>query len=167
VRKAVYTQEDIVKAGLELVRRGGLRALSARRVAEVLGASTAPVYSNFATMEELANAIKRAAVQELLTLTHQPHADDGFLNMGVGILKFVWDWPELYAALFLEPAREYDPGVDLMGILVVAAVPAVPLIPGILARNSMRTARSVTFLARASSADTVSTTMHSSCARGA
>jgi AcrR family transcriptional regulator len=114
LRKTVYTKDDVVAAGLTLVRRGGLKALSARRVAETLGASTAPVYSNFATMEELADAVKRAAVLELLALTRQHHVEDEFLNMGVGILKFVWDWPELYAALFLEPAREYDPGVDLM-----------------------------------------------------
>ena len=114
MRKVVYTKEDVVAAGLALVRRRGLTQLTARGVAEELGSSTAPVYSNFATMEALAEAVKRAAVRELLGLMRRGHSGDAFLDMGVGVLAFVWEWPRLYAALFLAPAAGYDPGLDLM-----------------------------------------------------
>lgn len=118
--KVVYTKEDVVAAGITLVRRSGMTQLTARGVAEVLGSSTAPVYSNFATMEELAEAVQRAAVRELLGLMRRGHTGDAFLDMGVGVLTFVWEWPRLYAALFLAPAAGYDPGLDLMDELTAA-----------------------------------------------
>ena len=114
-----------------MVRRDGLDQLSARRVANELGASTAPVYSNFATMAELAVAAKQAAVRELLALTRRDHTGNAFLNMGVGVLTFAWAWPRLYADLFLAPAADYDPGPDLMEELVgvMAELPELEPLP--------------------------------------
>ena len=120
VRKAVFSQDDVVAAGLGLVRREGLEQLTARAVALELGASTAPVYSNFATMGELAEAVKRSAVRELLGLMRRRYSGDAFLDLGIGVLTFVWDWPRLYAALFLAPPEGYDPGADLMTELTAA-----------------------------------------------
>ncbi|MBE0567448.1 MAG: TetR family transcriptional regulator [Krumholzibacteria bacterium] len=125
MRKPVFSKDDVVMAGLAVARRDGLEQLSARRVAEQLGASTAPVYSNFATMAALAEAVKRAAVRELVALTRQEHTDHRFLNMGVGVLKFVWAWPQLYADLFLAPPQGYDPGLDLLEELT-ATMAALP-----------------------------------------
>ena len=65
MRKTVFTREDVIAAGLKVMARDGLSQLSARRVADELNSSTAPVYSNFASMEELADAVKREAVAEL------------------------------------------------------------------------------------------------------
>ncbi len=114
-----------------MVRRDGLDQLSARKVAEGLGASTAPVYSNFATMEALAVAVKQAAVAELVAMTRRDHTGDAFLDMGVGVLKFVWAWPRLYAALFLVPPTDYDPGGDLMDKLTMtmAELPELEPLP--------------------------------------
>jgi len=129
LRKPVYTKEDVVAAGLEVLRREGLAQLSARKVAEQLGASTAPVYSNFATMDDLAVAVKQAAVAELVAMTRMDHTGDAFLNMGVGVLKFVWDWPRLYRALFLAAPSGYDPGGDLMDELTLATARLPELAP--------------------------------------
>ncbi|MFO7610086.1 MAG: hypothetical protein R6X35_12995 [Candidatus Krumholzibacteriia bacterium] len=131
MRKPVFSQEDVIAAGLAVVRADGLAQLSARRVAEQLGASTAPVYSNFATMDALADAVKRAAVRELVAMTRRQRTGNRFLDMGVGVLGFVWEWPRLYAALFLAPPEGYDPGVDLMDELTrtMAALPELEPLP--------------------------------------
>lgn len=120
LRKTLFNKEDVIVAGLGLVRREGLEQLTARAVAEELGASTAPVYSNFATMGQLAEAVKRSAVRELLGLMRSSNSGDAFLDLGLGVLTFVWDWPRLYAALFLAPPEGYDPGADLMTELTAA-----------------------------------------------
>lgn len=129
--KNVFAREDVVAAGLAVVARGGMSLLSARQVADEMGASTAPVYSNFANMDELADAVRKEGVSRLLTATRTEHTDNRFLNIGVGVLKFVWDHPALYSALFLEPSDRYDPGPAFMEALVeaMAEVPELDPLP--------------------------------------
>lgn len=129
MRKRVFTQQDVIDAGLAVVRSEGLEQLSARRVAERLGASTRPVYSNFPTMDALADAVKQAAVRELLATTRVERTGNAFLDIGLGVLTFVWDWPQLYAALFLAPATGYDPGMDLLDELIHATAEIPELAP--------------------------------------
>ena len=55
--KIKVTKEDIVAAALDIVRRSGAEAINARTVAAALQCSTQPVFSNFATMEDLRLAV--------------------------------------------------------------------------------------------------------------
>jgi len=114
VRKTVFNREDVVKAGLAVMDREGVKNLSARRVAEEMGASTAPVYSNFANMDDLIKAVKQAAVSLLLDLTLRKHTENAFLNMGVGVLEFARQHPLLYGALFLQTNDECEAGPGVM-----------------------------------------------------
>lgn len=125
VRKPVFSREEIIEAGLAVVSAEGLAQLSARHVAEELGASTAPVYSNFSNMEDLETAVKKCAVELLWEHTQVNSTDDAFLNIGIGVLNFAWDHPRLYAALFLEQDGKYNPGYELMERImdVLAAMP--------------------------------------------
>jgi AcrR family transcriptional regulator len=95
------SRAEIVRAALELVELEGLTALTARRVASQLGVSTAPVYRNFASMEDLARAAMEAARDRLLEYTTRVYSDRAFLNMGAGIAVFAREHPRLYHALFL------------------------------------------------------------------
>lgn len=123
VRKTVFAKEDVVKAGLAVLDKDGIENLSARHVADELGSSTAPVYSNFENMDDLVVAVKRAAVQRLLELTSEQHTNNVFLNMGVGVLEFARLHPLLYTALFQQAndSCEAGPGVmnDLLGRMAV------------------------------------------------
>lgn len=96
------TREDVVLAAVSVVDKEGLAALTARRVAQELGVSTAPVYRQFASMRELAAAVMHRARELLLESTAQPYTDRPFLNMGTGIALFAKQHPRLYRALFLE-----------------------------------------------------------------
>ena len=55
--KVRITKEEIVHMAVELVRGKGEQALNARSIAAALGCSTQPVFSNFATMEQLQLAV--------------------------------------------------------------------------------------------------------------
>ena len=59
--KVKTTKEAIVSTAVEMVRQQGAQAVNARAVAAVLGCSTQPIFSNFATMEELRLAVGSAA----------------------------------------------------------------------------------------------------------
>ncbi|HPF70218.1 MAG TPA: helix-turn-helix domain-containing protein [Candidatus Krumholzibacteria bacterium] len=129
MRKRVFSKEDVIEAALAVARQEGLSQVTARRVADQLGASTAPVYSNFPTMEALTDAVKQAAARELLALTRRSHTEDAFLNIGIGVLTFVWQTPKLYADLFLSPHEGYDSASDILDELLGATASLPELEP--------------------------------------
>lgn len=99
------SRDDIVRAALAIVDAEGLAALTARRVGAELGASTAPVYRQFASMDDLGRAVMERANARLIEYTTQEYTETPFLNMGTGIALFARDHPRLYRALFLETDR--------------------------------------------------------------
>jgi AcrR family transcriptional regulator len=117
VRKTVFTRDDVISAGMAVIEQDGLAGLSARRVAEELGASTAPVYSNFANMEQLAVAVKQAVTDLLLDFTTRHFTDDAFLNIGIGILEFARQKPSLYGAIFMQDTTQCQAGPRVMARL--------------------------------------------------
>ena len=114
VRKAVFTREDIIKAGFDLVNKQGLDQLTARNLADEIGSSTAPVYSNFGNMDELHQALVKEAMDRLLVSTRNGESENKFLNIGLGILDFAYDYPRWYQALFLVKITDLGPGYELM-----------------------------------------------------
>ena len=55
--KVRISKKDIVTAAVALVRKDGVQAINARNIASALNCSTQPVFSNFATMDDLRNAV--------------------------------------------------------------------------------------------------------------
>ncbi len=100
--KATYTKQHVIQAAFEIVREKGLDELTARKVAERLHSSTAPVYSHFQSMSQLEREVIKRARDLLLEYATRPYTDRIFLNMGTGIVLFARDQRELFRALFLE-----------------------------------------------------------------
>ena len=61
--KAKITRADILQTALDLIRREGGDALNARSIAAALDCSTQPIFSNYASMEELRSAVIAAAAE--------------------------------------------------------------------------------------------------------
>ena len=59
--KNKFTKEQIVAAALNVVREGGISSLTAKTLAEKLGTSTRPIFTAFATMDNLKNEMRSAA----------------------------------------------------------------------------------------------------------
>lgn len=100
--KTVYSREDVIEAGYDLLAAQGLQGISARAVARRLGCSTAPVYSHFNSMDELVRAVLLRAKDHLHRYSTEPYTDGIFLNIGVGIANFARDHAPLFRALFME-----------------------------------------------------------------
>lgn len=96
-----YTPERILDAAVALTRREGFSAVTARHVAGELGCSTAPVFTHFASMDALQEALlDELRARFLAAVLAESHADPAFAA-GLGMLRFAADEPNLYAALFL------------------------------------------------------------------
>ncbi len=100
--KTTFTKEKIIVAALELVRKNGISAISARNVAKALDSSVAPIYSCFSSTEKLKKAVLQMANNILIDYSTKDYTDKIFLNMGVGYVRFARDEKNLYRAIFLE-----------------------------------------------------------------
>ncbi|MBQ5841155.1 MAG: WHG domain-containing protein [Clostridia bacterium] len=102
--KARIAREDIINTAVELVRRQGAQAFNARAVAAALNCSTQPVFSNFATMEELQRATLEAAYERYLGFL-QHEAESGkypkYKAYGMAYIRFAQEERELFKLLFM------------------------------------------------------------------
>jgi len=99
-KETTFTRDTVLQAALDVVRRRGWDGLTARGVAERLGASVAPVYSAFGSMETLLRETLKEIRRLLQEYTSQGYSESPFLNIGAGIVSFARDEPMLYQALF-------------------------------------------------------------------
>lgn len=102
--KVKITKKDIIHAAVEIVRKEGVQALNARSVAAVLGCSTQPVFSNFATMEELRQAVVEKADMISREYTDQEIAKGeypAYKASGMAYIRFAKEEKELFKLLYM------------------------------------------------------------------
>lgn len=103
---AKFTRDEIIDRALRVVREKGADAVTARGVAAALGMSSRPIFTWFSSMEELKAGVCAAAEG-----IFQRYIDSGlreripFLGVGMSVVRFAKEEPELYKLLFLSPAE--------------------------------------------------------------
>lgn len=107
-KSTTFDKASVLDAAIDLVREKGWERLTARALADRLGASVAPVYSTFGSMEVLQRAILEEARRRLQKSTTVAYTPDSFLNIGVGIVVFARDEGHLFTALFHTRHRQAD-----------------------------------------------------------
>jgi len=115
--KVRFTKDDVIRAAFEIVEERGLNELTARNIAHRLKSSTAPVYSHFKTMDQLAYEVIRKTQKLLLEYTTRSYTDRVFLNMGTGVAMFACEHSRLYKVLLLEGDNYRDVVNEFLEIL--------------------------------------------------
>ncbi len=102
--KAKITKQDIINTALDIVRREGVEAINARAIAGVLGCSTQPVFSNFASMDEVLDAVIAASYDLYMEYTKRetesgeyPH----YKATGMAYIRFAKEEKELFKLLYM------------------------------------------------------------------
>ena len=123
--KVRITKEDIVKTAIELVRVSGAKSINARAVASLLNCSTQPIFSNFATMEELEKATQVAAYEHYLSFL-DAEVKRGeypkYKSFGMAYIRFAGEEKELFKLLFmrnrtnedLTPSNDFNESVQMI-----------------------------------------------------
>lgn len=97
-------RDSLVEAGVRILERDGLPALSARNVAAETGTSTMAVYTHFGGMAGLLDAIAVEVFDRFTrALTEVPETDDpvaDFLAMGLAYYRFALANPQRYQLIF-------------------------------------------------------------------
>ena len=98
------TKEDIIKTAMELVRKNGEDAINARAIASALGCSTQPVFSNFASMVEVREAVIEAA-EALCAEYSKAEMEKGeyppYKASGMGYIRFAKEEKELFRLIYM------------------------------------------------------------------
>ena len=102
--KVKITRDDILKATIELVRESGESAINARAIASHLNCSTQPIFSNFASMDELKTAIIEYA--EILYSSYMEKEKSSgefpeYKASGMAYIRFAKEEKELFKLLFM------------------------------------------------------------------
>ncbi len=109
--KVKITKEEIIKSALNMVRRSGSDAFNARTLATELNCSTQPIFSNFATMEELQKAVILAAYEHYLSFIKN-EVESGnypkYKSFGMAYVRFAKEEKELFKLLFMRNRSEED-----------------------------------------------------------
>jgi len=102
---SVFTREQIVDAGFDLIRQEGWRAVSVRSVADKIGCSTMPIYSHFRSIGDLEKELLQKADGLLKNFQRRSYSDNPLLDMAVGYVVFARDEKLLFRFLYLERPR--------------------------------------------------------------
>ena len=114
--KVKITKEEIVETAMALVRANGESAINARAVAAALNCSTQPVFSNFATMDDLLRAVEAKAKELYDAYTEREVASGeypAYKASGMAYIRFAKEEKELFKLFFMcdrrgEPIPEQD-----------------------------------------------------------
>lgn len=101
-RQPRFTKEDIVAAGLAIVRASGYDAVSARSLGKELGTSSSPMFTMFKDMNEVMHAIWTAAEQSFID--HMEGVTDyfpAFKEFGMRLVSFAKNESNIFHMLFL------------------------------------------------------------------
>ena len=102
--KVKVTKEDIIHTAVTIVRNSGAQAINARTVAAALNCSTQPVFSNFATMEELRLAVVEQAdclCQAYMRREMESRKYPAYKASGMAYIRFAKEEKELFKLLYM------------------------------------------------------------------
>ncbi len=110
--KRKITREEITEAALSLLRERGEAALNARDLAGRLGCSTQPIFSNFASMEELRGEVIKGAYKRYCAYLEQDVKSGEyppFKASGIAYVRFAREEREMFKLLFMRDRSAESP----------------------------------------------------------
>ena len=101
--KTKFNKEAIIDAAFEIAREEGLSGITARSVAKRLKSSVAPIYVNFATIDELTEAVVHRVFAISDELLKKQKGTSVFENIGKASLALAREYPVLFRELSIQP----------------------------------------------------------------
>lgn len=100
-KKPIFTKEQVYKKAFEVFKVEGIDGISARNLAKSLGASPAPIYSFYSSIDDLKHELLDEAKKLFLEYVKKERTNFIYLNIGMGICIFAREEKELFQAIFL------------------------------------------------------------------
>ncbi len=107
--KVKFQKEEIIEAAVNITRKNGISAVTAREVGAALGVSSRPLFTYFDTVDDLKKAVwlyAKNLYEECVK--NGLKAEIPFLGVGQNYIRFAKEEPELYKYLFLNPPENVN-----------------------------------------------------------
>ena len=115
-RSAFFSREAIAEAGLEVIRRYGVDALTARALGKQLGCSLSPIFTVFKDMDEIHTAVRQAAAALFADYVRDVHDyQPAFKEYGMRLIRFAKQEQNIFQ-LFLEQGNSLLENAPLMAL---------------------------------------------------
>jgi len=119
--KQRITREMILERSFAMFCQDGMDVVNARSVAKALNCSTQPIFSYFAGMEDLKNALELKAKETFEAMLAQvPRDKDPLVDICTAIVVFASEQPCLFKHLFMRskngPKYSFLSGEDLLAL---------------------------------------------------
>lgn len=116
--KAKFTRDEIVQAGLNIVRENGMEALSARALGAALGSSARPVFTVFQSMEEVQGEVLEAARSRYDEYVRRGlEQEPAFKGVGTQYILFAIQEPKLFQLLFMTEQKQSPSVVNVLPMI--------------------------------------------------
>lgn len=111
--KPKFTKEEVIATSIALIAEKGAESFSAREIAEKLGTSVSPIFTAFGNMDSLESEVRKALMCRFnRQLKKASEQKNGFKEMGICMIRFAKEEPELFKALFMSrSSTEKEPDV--------------------------------------------------------
>jgi len=106
--KLKFTKEVVVEAGYELMKKEGFQNVSVRKIANYLKCSTAPIYFNFKTVDELKEEIINMCKEKLKKYLYGNYSERKILSGAIGFVIFAREEKELFRTIFLDTTERFE-----------------------------------------------------------
>jgi AcrR family transcriptional regulator len=101
--KTKFDKNAIVDAAFDIAKENGFSGITARSVAKKLNSSVAPIYVNFATVDELVEAVVKKVFTMSDALLAKQTGQSMFEKIGKASLAFAREYPVLFRELTVQP----------------------------------------------------------------
>ena len=123
--KVKISKTDILNTAVSLVRENGESAINARAIASALGCSTQPIFSNFATMEQLQEETLAVAYEIYLRFLDNESKSGKYPKykaFGMAYIRFANEEKQLFSFLFMRnrvgkemiPTPDFTASIELL-----------------------------------------------------
>lgn len=125
--KFKFTEDEIIAAALKIVRKSGMKALTARSLASELGCSAKPIFGQFKNMDEVSRRVLDAASRlynERISASLRSTEYPPYKASGMEYIRFASQERELFKLLFMRDRTGEDISEPLPDDLLCAIMTA-------------------------------------------
>jgi AcrR family transcriptional regulator len=100
-RNAVLTKEQITMCAFDIAKNKGKKAITVREIANQLGKSTAPIYTQYSGIDEIFIDLMSYIEKLIFQSSIESIKNSSFLSMGIGFLSFALENKRVFNDFFL------------------------------------------------------------------
>ena len=105
--KIKFSKDLIREEAYKIAIKHGISEISARNLANVMGCSVAPIYSNYSNIDELLEEIEEKVRALIWSYLSKKYTNMTFFNIGIGQILFAKDYPELMKEVMIQKIQEH------------------------------------------------------------